>query len=54
MKKMLIWIIMQFLYRGMKVLYHEDKRMKEEFDGWNKDKVIQLIMVLQLQLLMLI
>ena len=42
MKKMLIWIIMQFLYRGMKVLYHEDKRMKEEFDGWNKDKVIQL------------
>lgn len=42
MKKIIIWIIMQFLYRGMKVLYHDDIRMKSEIDSWGKDKVIQM------------
>lgn len=42
MKKFIIWLVMQFLYRGMKVLYHDDWRMKEEFDGWKQNKVIQL------------
>ncbi len=42
MKKLLIYIVMQFLYRGMKVLYHEDYRIKDELDGWNQDRVIQL------------
>ncbi|MEG0367728.1 MAG: hypothetical protein RR585_12885 [Coprobacillus sp.] len=42
MKKIVIWIVMQFLYRGMKVLYHDDERIKEELDGWNEDKVICL------------
>lgn len=34
MKKIIIWIVLQFLYRGMKVLYKLDYRMKEELDGW--------------------
>ena len=42
MKKMIIWVVMQFLYRGMKVLYHDDDRIKEDIDGWKQDKVIQL------------
>lgn len=42
MKKMIIWIVLQFLYRGMKVLYHDDERIKYELDGWNQDKIIQL------------
>lgn len=42
MKRIVIWVVMQFLYRGMKVLYHYDSRIKEELDGWNTDKVIQL------------
>ena len=42
MKKVIIWLVMQFLYRGMKVLYHDDPRMKEELDSWGKDKIILL------------
>lgn len=42
MKRLVIWIVLQFLYRGMKVLYQEDERIKTELDGWNKDKIIQL------------
>ena len=42
MKKLIIWVVMQFLYRGMKVLYHDDSRMKEELDGWKQDKVLTL------------
>ena len=42
MKKLIIWVVMQFLYRGMKVLYHDDPRMKEELDGWKQDKVLTL------------
>jgi len=42
MKKIIIWIILQFLYRGMKVLYHDDKRIRHELDGWNQDKIIKL------------
>ncbi len=42
MKKVIIWIVMQFLYRGMKVLYKNDIRIKNEFDGWNSNKVIGL------------
>lgn len=33
---------MQFLYRGLKVLYREDERIQRELDGWNQDKAIQL------------
>ncbi|WP_050636900.1 hypothetical protein [Candidatus Stoquefichus sp. SB1] len=42
MKNFIIWLVMQFLYRGMKVLYHDDYRIKNELDGWHKDKSIQL------------
>ena len=42
MKKFIIWIVMQFLYRGMKVLYYNDIRIKQELDGWNQNKVICL------------
>lgn len=42
MKKCIIWVVMQFLYRGMKVLYKEDQRMKEELDGWKQNKIITL------------
>ena len=42
MKKLIIWVVMQFLYRGMKVLYHDDPRMKEELDGWKQDKFLTL------------
>lgn len=42
MKKLIIWIVLQFLYRGMKVLYHNDERMRQELDGWNQNKIIKL------------
>lgn len=42
MKKFIIWVVMQFLYRGLKVLYMKDKRVQNELDGWNQDMVIQL------------
>lgn len=42
MKKIIIWIVLQLLYRGMKVLYRYDERIKKELDGWNKDKIIKL------------
>lgn len=42
MKKIIVSVVMQFLYRGMKVLYNDDKRIKQELDGWNEDKVICL------------
>ena len=42
MKKLIIWVVMQFLYRGMKVLYKDDSRIKEELDGWKQDKVLTL------------
>lgn len=42
MKKCIIWVVMQFLYRGMKVLYKDDPRMKEELDGWKQDKTLTL------------
>lgn len=42
MKKIIIWIVMQFLYRGLKVLYHDDERIYQELSGWKKDMVIQL------------
>ncbi len=42
MKKIVIWIVMQFLYRGMKVLYKNDTRIKNELDGWNSNKIICL------------
>ena len=40
MKKLLIGIVLQFLYRGMRVLYKLDYRLKDELDGWKQDKVI--------------
>ncbi|MCD7950963.1 MAG: hypothetical protein LUG12_12010 [Erysipelotrichaceae bacterium] len=42
MKKLIIHIVLQFLYRGMKVLYKDDKRVHEELDGWKEDKTIVL------------
>lgn len=42
MKKFIIWIVLQFLYKGMKVLYYNDERIKQELDSWNKDKIIKL------------
>ena len=40
MKKIIIWVVLQFLYRGMKVLYKLDYRMKEELDGWRENKTL--------------
>lgn len=40
MKKFIIWIVLQFLYRGMRVLYKLDYRMKEELDGWKGNKTV--------------
>lgn len=42
MKNIIVWIVMQFLYRGLKVIYREDERIQRELDGWNQDKAIQL------------
>lgn len=42
MKKCIVWIVLQFLYRGIRVLYHDDIRVKKELDGWNKNQVITL------------
>lgn len=42
MKKFIIWIVLQFLYKGMKVLYYNDELIKQELDSWNKDKIIKL------------
>lgn len=42
MNSIIIWIVMQFLYRGLKVLYKDDYRIKDELDGWNENKIIQL------------
>lgn len=40
MKKIIIWVVLQFLYLGMKVLYKLDYRMKEELDGWRENKTL--------------
>ena len=42
MKKIIIWVVLQFLYRGMKVLYKLDYRMKEELDGWRENKTLRI------------
>lgn len=42
MKSFIIWIVLKFLYRGMKVLYHDDDRVRKDLDGWNENKVIKI------------
>lgn len=44
-KKMIIYIVLQFLYRGMKVLYKDDVRIFNELNGWNEDKSIKLTII---------
>lgn len=41
-KYFIIYIILQFLYRGLKVLYKDDSRIMYELDGWKSDKIIRL------------
>ncbi|MCD7892150.1 MAG: hypothetical protein LUG60_00480 [Erysipelotrichaceae bacterium] len=42
MKKLVTKIVLQFLYRSLKVLYRDDNRVDEELDGLKEDKTIVL------------
>ena len=44
-QKIIIYIVLQFLYRGMKVLYKDDQRISKELNGWNQDKTIRLSII---------
>lgn len=44
-QKLIIYIVLQFLYRGMKVLYKDDIRISNELNGWNEDKSIRLSII---------
>ncbi len=41
-KHFIIYIVLQFLYRGLKVLYKNDSRIMYELDGWKSDKTLRL------------
>ncbi len=44
-QKIIIYIVLQFLYRGMKVLYKDDSRVSNELNGWSQNKTIRLSVI---------